>query len=122
MKKIGLVSLGCPKTLVDTEVMLGQLTRAGYEPTAEPAEADVLVVNTCGFIDRAKRESIDTILEMARYKREGGCRRLVVSGCLAQRYGDEIAREIPEVDAEMGLVQLESIVFVAGAEGRKKVW
>src|SRR3990172_6219835 len=119
MKKIGFVSLGCPKNLVDTEVMLGQLTRAGYEPTAEPAEADVLVVNTCGFIDRAKKESIDTILEMARYKREGRCRRLVVSGCLAQRYADEIAREIPEVDAVMGLDQLESIVSVAEAEDRQ---
>ena len=119
MKKIGFVSLGCPKNLVDTEVMLGHLTRAGYEPTSEPSEAEVLVVNTCGFIDRAKQESIDTILEMARHKQEGSCRRLIVSGCLAQRYAAEIAREIPEVDAVVGLDQLDSIVSASEGEDRQ---
>ena len=119
MKKIGFVSLGCPKNLVDTEVMLGHLARAGYEPTSEPSEAEVLVVNTCGFIDRAKQESIDTILEMARHKQEGCCRRLIVAGCLAQRYADEIAREIPEVDAVVGLDQLDSIVSAAEGEDRQ---
>ncbi|MEE9264830.1 MAG: 30S ribosomal protein S12 methylthiotransferase RimO, partial [Vicinamibacteria bacterium] len=119
MKKIGFVSLGCPKNLVDTEVMLGHLARAGYEPTSEPSEAEVLVVNTCGFIDRAKQESIDTILEMARHKQEGRCRRLIVAGCLAQRYADEIAREIPEVDAVVGLDQLDSIVSASEGEDRQ---
>ena len=119
MKKVGFVSLGCPKNLVDTEVMLGQLGRAGYETTSEPAEADLLVVNTCGFIDRAKQESVETILEMARYKKEGRCQRLIVSGCLAQRYGDELAREIPEVDAVIGLDQLESIVSAAESDDRQ---
>jgi ribosomal protein S12 methylthiotransferase len=119
MKKIGFVSLGCPKNLVDTEVMLGHMTRAGYQPTSEPGEADVLVVNTCGFIDRAKQESIDTILEMVRYKQEGRCQRLVVAGCLAQRYADEIAREIPEVDAVVGLDQLESIVSASESKERQ---
>ncbi len=119
MKKVGFVSLGCPKNLVDTEVMLGQLARAGYETTSEPSEADLLVVNTCGFIDRAKQESVDTILEMARYKKEGRCQRLIVSGCLAQRYADELAREIPEVDAVIGLDQLESIVSTAESDDRQ---
>jgi len=119
MKKIGFVSLGCPKNLVDTEVMLGHLARAGYELTAVPEEADVLVVNTCGFIDRAKQESVDTILEMARHKKDGRCQRLVVSGCLAQRYADELAREIPEVDAVIGLDQLDSIVSTVETDDRQ---
>ena len=82
---MGLVNLGCPKNLVDGEVMLGLLRRDGYGVTADPSQADVLVVNTCAFIDRAKQESIDTILEMARFKDSGRARRLVVTGCLAQR-------------------------------------
>ena len=117
-KKLGVVSLGCPKNLVDTEVMLGRLTRAGYELTTRPEEADVLLVNTCGFIDAAKQESIDTILEMARHKAEGRCRRLVVAGCLAQRYSGDIAREIPEVDAVVGLDQVESIAEACGEDGK----
>ncbi|MGH9461660.1 MAG: radical SAM protein, partial [Vicinamibacteria bacterium] len=119
MKRIGFVSLGCPKNLVDTEVMLGHLARGGYELTAVPEEADVIVVNTCGFIDRAKKESINTILEMARHKKDGRCQRLVVSGCLAQRYADELAREIPEVDAVIGLDQLESIVSAVETDDRQ---
>lgn len=116
MKKVGFVSLGCPKNLLDTEVMLGHLTRAGYELVNRPEEADVLVVNTCGFIEAAKQESIDTILEMARHKESGSCRRLVVTGCLAQRYSREIASEIPEVDVVFGLDQLHTIA--EACEGR----
>lgn len=110
MKKVGFVSLGCPKNLLDSEVMLGHLARSGYQPVQSPEEAEVLVVNTCGFIEAAKQESIDTILEMARYKTSGNCRRLVVTGCLAQRYAKDIATEIPEVDVVFGLDQLDTIV------------
>jgi ribosomal protein S12 methylthiotransferase len=99
--KIGFVSLGCPKNLVDSEVMLGMAEKEGHEITADASEADVLVVNTCAFIDRAKQESIDTILEMAELKKRGG-RRLIVTGCLAERYRDELKKEIPEIDAVLG--------------------
>ncbi len=119
MKKVGFVSLGCPKNLLDTEVMLGHLTRDGYELVARPEEAEVLVVNTCGFIDAAKQESIDTILEMARHKETGNCRRLVVTGCLAQRYSREIASEIPEVDVVFGLDQLHTITEACEGEERR---
>jgi ribosomal protein S12 methylthiotransferase len=88
--KIGLVSLGCPKNLVDSEVMLGLAQHAGHELTPDPANADVLVVNTCAFIDSAKQESIDTILEMAQHKVSGACRRLIVTGCLGERYREEL--------------------------------
>lgn len=115
-KKVGFVSLGCPKNLLDTEVMLGRLAKAGYELTAEPGDAEVLVVNTCGFIDKAKQESIDTILEMSRLKESGSCRRLVVSGCLAQRYGAQIERDLPEVDAIVGLDQLDIIEAVCDGD------
>ena len=116
MKKIGLVSLGCEKNLVDSEVMLGLLRRRGYEITPKPDQADVIVVNTCGFIDKAKQESVDTILEMAEFKNSGQCCRLVVTGCLVERYRNEIQTEIPEVDAVLGTTQLESIIDVC--EGR----
>jgi len=112
MKRIGFVSLGCEKNLVDTEVMMGMLGRRGYEMTAHPVEADVIVVNTCGFIDKAKKESIDTILEMAEFKNTGNCSRLVVTGCLVERYRADLQREIPEVDAVLGTTQLESIIDV----------
>lgn len=115
-RKVGFVSLGCPKNLLDSEVMLGHLSRDGYELTNRPEEAEVLVVNTCGFIDAAKQESIDTILELAAHKKDGACRRLVVAGCLAQRYSEEIRRELPEVDAVIGLDQLDRIVDVCGGE------
>src|SRR5437867_7643032 len=98
--KIGLISLGCPKNLVDSEVMLGLAQQAGHELTNDAASADVLVVNTCAFIDSAKQESIDTILEMARYKTDGACRRLVVTGCLAERHRDELKKQIPEIRSE----------------------
>ena len=112
MKRIGFVSLGCEKNLVDTEVMLGLLSQRGYEMTPHPVEADVIVVNTCGFIDKAKKESIDTILEMAEFKNTGNCSRLVVTGCLVERYRADLQREIPEVDAVLGTTQLESIIDV----------
>jgi ribosomal protein S12 methylthiotransferase len=107
---IGFVSLGCPKNLVDSEVMLGTLTRQGYTITANKEEADVLVVNTCGFIDTAKQESIDTILEMAELKNSGNCKKLVVAGCLAERYRADIRKEIPEIDFVFGPDELGKIL------------
>ena len=107
--KIGFVSLGCPKNLVDTEVMMGQLTTAGHELTPHPSDADVIVVNTCSFIDPAKQESIDTILEMAEYKKTGRARKLIVAGCLVERHRGEIQKNMPEVDAVIGTNELERI-------------
>ena len=111
MKKIGFVSLGCAKNLTDTETMLGVLESGGYEITAEPAEADVLVVNTCAFIDSAKEESINAILEMAQYKRHN-CELLVVTGCLAQRYKSDIEQHLPEVDIILGTGDYDKIAKV----------
>src|SRR5579871_1522058 len=108
--KLGFVSLGCPKNLVDGEVMLGLARDAGHEITADAHEADVIVVNTCAFIDAAKQESIDAILEMAQLKREGACRRLIVTGCLAERYRDQLRAEMPEIDAVLGTGEVPSIV------------
>ena len=108
--KIGFVSLGCPKNLVDSEVMLGTLARQGYSITAQKEDADVIVVNTCGFIDSAKKESIDTILEMAELKGHGKCKKLVVAGCLAERYRSEIRKEIPEIDFIFGPDELGRIL------------
>ncbi len=108
--KIGVVSLGCVKNRVDTEQMLSLLTRAGHEFTTDPAQADVLLVNTCGFIDPAKEESIQTILEMAQYKHTGHCKKLIVTGCLAQRYGDALLSDMPEIDALLGVSQYDKIV------------
>jgi ribosomal protein S12 methylthiotransferase len=108
--KIGLISLGCPKNLVDSEVMLGLAQQAGHELTQDAAAADVLVVNTCAFIDSAKQESIDAILEMARHKTDGACKRLIVTGCMAERYRDELKKEIPEIDAVLGTGQVPEIV------------
>ncbi|HEX8722487.1 MAG TPA: 30S ribosomal protein S12 methylthiotransferase RimO [Pyrinomonadaceae bacterium] len=113
MKKVGFISLGCPKNLVDSEVMMGRLKQEGYEITGDAAEADTLVVNTCGFIDAAKKESIDAILEAARLKSEGKCRRLVVAGCLVERYRDELRAEMPEVDAFIGTSQINDITTAA---------
>jgi len=108
--KIGFVSLGCPKNLVDSEVMMGLLAAGGHELTPHPDQAEVLVVNTCSFIDPAKRESIDTILEMAEYKKSGRARRLIVAGCLVERYRGDIRKDLPEVDAIIGTNDLESVV------------
>ena len=108
--KIGFVSLGCPKNLVDGEVMLGIARDAGHEITAESPDADVIVVNTCAFIDNAKQESIDAILEMAALKSSGKCARLVVTGCLAERYRDELRQEIPEIDAVLGTGEVDKVL------------
>lgn len=118
---VGAVSLGCPKNLVDTEYMLGILQKKGYRISNQPAEADVIVVNTCGFIDEAKEESIATIFEMAGYKTKGRCRALIVTGCLSQRYGKELASEMPEVDAFTGIHDADKIaVIIEGALENKK--
>jgi ribosomal protein S12 methylthiotransferase len=110
--KVGFVSLGCPKNLVDSEVMMGQLAARGHELTTHPDQADVLVVNTCSFIDPAKKESIDTILEMAEYKRVGQAKKLVVAGCLVERYRGDIQKDMPEVDAVIGTNELDKIVAI----------
>jgi ribosomal protein S12 methylthiotransferase len=111
---VGFISLGCPKNLVDSEVMMGLLDRAGARLTADVGKADILVVNTCSFIDTAKQESVDTILEMARHKTSGSAKKLIVAGCLVERYRDEIRKSIPEVDAVVGTGELESILEAAG--------
>ncbi len=113
--KIGMISLGCPKNLVDSEVMLGLAQQAGHELTRDAAGADVLIVNTCAFIDKAKQESIDTILEMAEHKKTGRCRTLVVTGCMAERYRDELREQIPEIDAVLGTGEVPEIVRVLGS-------
>ena len=114
MSKIGFVSLGCPKNLVDGEVMLGIARDAGHQITPDADAAEVLVVNTCAFIDKAKQESIDAILEMAARKRDGNCTRLVVTGCLAERYRDELRKEIPEIDAVLGTGEVPRILEAIG--------
>jgi ribosomal protein S12 methylthiotransferase len=114
--RIGFVSLGCPKNLVDSEVMMGLLDRAGAEMTSHPETADILVVNTCSFIDKAKQESIDTILQMAQHKLSGKARKLIVAGCLVERYRDEILKNMPEVDAVVGTGELEAILAAAGLD------
>jgi ribosomal protein S12 methylthiotransferase len=114
--RVGMISLGCAKNLVDGEVMLGHLQQAGIELTADPTRADVVVVNTCGFIDDAKRESIDAVLEVAQAKQAGRVRRLVVAGCMAQAYAEEMQREIPEIDAFIGLDELERITEAVRGE------
>ena len=113
--KIGMISLGCPKNLVDSEVMLGLAQRAGHELTGDAAAADVLVVNTCAFIDKAKQESVDAILEMAELKRTGNCQRLIVTGCMAERYRDELREQIPEIDAVLGTGEVPEIVAAIGS-------
>jgi len=112
-----MVSLGCPKNLVDSEVMLGLAQQSGHQLTRDAAEADVLVVNTCAFIDKAKQESIDTILEMAELKKTGNCKRLVVTGCMAERYRDELKAQIPEIDAVLGTGEVPDIVQAIGYGG-----
>jgi ribosomal protein S12 methylthiotransferase len=118
-RSVGLVSLGCPKNLVDSEVMLGRLRQRGYRLAPDPKQADVIVVNTCAFIDRAKQESVDAILEMAREKDQGRARRLVVTGCLAQRYDAELREQIPEIDATLGTGQIDEILRAVGGEATR---
>jgi ribosomal protein S12 methylthiotransferase len=110
MPKVGFVSLGCPKNLVDSEVMMGILARAGYELTPRAGEADVLVVNTCSFIEPAQKESVDSILEMAEYKKFGRAQKLIVAGCMVERYRNDIREQIPEVDAVIGTGEIEKIL------------
>ena len=112
--KVGFISLGCPKNLVDSEVMMGMLAQAGAELTHSAEEADVLVVNTCSFIGSAQQESVDTILEMARQKAAGKAKKLVVAGCLVERFRDEIRKNIPEVDAVVGTGELAKILSATG--------
>ena len=113
-QKVGFVSLGCPKNLVDSEVMMGLLARAGAEITPRAEDADVIVVNTCSFIESAQQESVNTILEMVRHKTHGRARKLVVAGCLVERFRNEIRKSIPEVDAVVGTGELENILHAAG--------
>ena len=110
MTKVGFVSLGCPKNLVDSEVMMGILTRDGYELTPRADEAEVLVVNTCSFIEAAQKESVDAILEMAEYKKFGAAKKLIVAGCLVERYREQILEQVPEVDAVVGTGEVERIL------------
>jgi ribosomal protein S12 methylthiotransferase len=112
--KVGFVSLGCPKNLVDSEVMMGMLSHSGAHITSRAEDADVIVVNTCSFIDSAKQESVDAILEMAEHKSSGRAKKLVVAGCLVERYREEIQKNIPEVDAVVGTGELEQILRAAG--------
>ncbi|MDA8211721.1 MAG: 30S ribosomal protein S12 methylthiotransferase RimO [Clostridia bacterium] len=121
--KVGVVSLGCAKNLVDSEVMLGILDKANYAITGEEDQAEVLIVNTCGFIESAKQESINTILALAEHKQTGRCKVLILAGCLAQKYRDELARELPEVDAIVGTGEVENIAGIveAAMSGGEKV-
>ncbi len=118
MTKIGFMSLGCPKNLVDSEVMLGHLLLKGFTVTAHLEEAEVLVVNTCGFIESAKQESIDAILEAASMKQKGACRKLVVAGCMVERYREQLLADLPEIDACLGTRDIEHIAEVIGAPDR----
>jgi ribosomal protein S12 methylthiotransferase len=113
MKKVGFVSLGCPKNLVDSEVMMGTLAEAGYQITNDAGEADTVVVNTCGFIESAKQESIDAILEATQWKSQGKANRVIVAGCLVERYRDELVKELPDVDAFIGTSQVNEILKAA---------
>src|SRR5262245_30727496 len=115
--KIGFISLGCPKNLVDSEVMMGLSQDSGHTLTSDPSDAEVLVVNTCAFIDSAKQESVNTILELAEFKKRGSCKRLVVTGCLGERYRDELKAEIPEIDAVLGTGDVPEIV--GAIEGKR---
>jgi ribosomal protein S12 methylthiotransferase len=118
-RTIHFVSLGCPKNRVDTEVMLGVAEKSGYAHVAEASDAEVIVVNTCGFIDAAKKESIDTILELAEHKRAGSCRKLVVTGCLSQRYPKELAESLPEVDHFLGSSDMLAIKPVLAGKAER---
>src|SRR5215472_6973829 len=115
-KKVGFVSLGCPKNLVDSEVMMGMLAQAGAQLTTHAQDADVIVVNTCSFIESAQQESVNAILEMAQLKKQGRAQKVVVAGCLVERFREEIRKRIPEVDAVVGTGELETILSAAGLD------
>lgn len=112
MDKVAVVNLGCPKNQIDAETMLGLLREAGYEITHQPQEAEIIIVNTCGFIDKARQESVEQILAMAQYKDKGKCRQLIVTGCLSQRYYDQLRQELPEVDAFLGTGNVDKVLTV----------
>jgi ribosomal protein S12 methylthiotransferase len=118
-KKVGFISLGCPKNLVDSEVMMGILARDGYELTSRADDAEILVVNTCSFIESAQKESVDTILEMAEYKKFGAAKKLIVAGCLVERFREQILEQVPEVDAVVGTGEVERII--EAVEGDLKI-
>ena len=118
--KIGFISLGCPKNQLDTEVMLNELRLAGYEITPNETEADIIVVNTCAFIEAAKRESIDNILDAAWLKKNHTLHGLIVTGCMAERYRDEVLKEFPEVDAVLGVGSIHDIVDAVREVGKGK--
>src|SRR4051812_43016499 len=122
-QRIYFVSLGCPKNQVDTELMLGQVQAAGHSLIDSPETADVIVVNTCAFIDAAKEESVDTILEMAEYKKSRKGAKLVVTGCLAQRYSDDLVKDIPEIDHILGSSDFQSIskILTKATKSKKKL-
>src|SRR5262247_1291020 len=120
--KVHLTTLGCPKNQVDSELMLGRLAAAGHPLVERVEDAECLIVNTCAFIDRAREESVNTILELARLKRRGRCRALIVTGCLTQRYGGEILKEMPEVDSILGTSGLERIVELVGQAANREDW
>src|SRR5262252_4481843 len=115
-QKVGFVSLGCPKNLVDSEVMMGLLSQGGAQITPKAEDADIIVVNTCSFIDKAQQESVDAILEMAQHKSSGRAKKLIVAGCLVERYRNEIQKNIPEVDAVVGTGELQQILSAAGIQ------
>src|ERR1700676_2049839 len=119
MTKVGFISLGCPKNLVDSEVMMGILSREGYELTPRADDAEILVVNTCSFIESAQKESIDTILEMAEHKKFGSAKKLIVAGCLVERFREQILEQVPEVDAVVGTGEVERII--EAVEGDLKI-
>ena len=118
--KVGFVSLGCPKNQIDTEVMLREVAAAGYEITPEETEADVVIINTCGFIESAKREAIDNILDIAWLKKNHTLKAIIVTGCLAERYREEIFEQFPEVDAVLGVGSIHNIVEAVEAVTVKK--
>ena len=114
--KVGMISLGCPKNLVDSEIMLGILNKDGFEITFQSEEADVIIINTCAFIEDAKTEAIETILEMAQYKETGNLKKLIVTGCLSQRYKEEVLLLLPEVDAVVGIDEVEKITEIINSD------
>ncbi|MEM7049697.1 MAG: 30S ribosomal protein S12 methylthiotransferase RimO [Acidobacteriota bacterium] len=116
--RVGMISLGCPKNLVDSEVMLGELSKAGYEVVADAEQAETVIVNTCGFIEEAKQESVEAILEMAEAKKDGATQRLLVAGCMVNRYGEELSSSVPEIDGFISLDQIREVgrvVQIGGA-------
>ncbi|MBQ1261231.1 MAG: radical SAM protein, partial [Clostridia bacterium] len=123
MTKVGFISLGCSKNLVDTALMLYKLHAAGFEITPEESEAEIIIINTCGFIESAKRESIENILDAASLKKYGKCKHIIATGCLVERYGEEVMRELPEVEALVGLGSIDEIVNACRAvmQGEKYI-